>query len=41
MSWSPVFTRSILVSELMKMGSTSTTVIYNSMRVDAPAERFI
>ena len=31
-SWSPICTPLILLSALMKMASTSTTVIYNSMR---------
>ena len=39
-SWSPICTL-ILVLALMKMASTSTTVIYNSMRVDAPGERLM
>ena len=39
--WSPIYTPLILVSALMKMASTSTTVIYNSMRVDTPGERLI
>ena len=33
-SWSPICTPLILLSALMKMASTSTTVIYNSMRVE-------
>ena len=36
-SWSPICTPLILLSALMKMASTSTTVIYNSMRVDTLA----
>ena len=37
-SWTPVCTPLILLSALMKMASASTTVIYNSMRVDSPSE---
>ena len=33
-SWSPICTPLILLSALIKMASTSTTVIYNSMRVE-------
>ena len=33
-SWSPICTPLILVLVLMKMTSTSVTVIYNSMRVE-------
>ena len=36
-SWSLISTPLILVSALKKMASTSTTVIYNSMRVDTLA----
>ena len=39
-SWSIICTL-ILVLALMKMTSTSTTIIYNSMRVDAPGERLM
>ena len=35
-SWFPICTPLILLSALMKMASISTTVIYNSMRVDTP-----
>ena len=37
-SWSPICTPLILVSALMKMASTSTTVIYNSMKVKTPGK---
>ena len=40
-SWSPICTPLILLSALMKMASTSTTVIYNSMRVETPAKLLI
>ena len=40
-SWSPICTHLILVSALMKMASTSSTVIYNSMRVDTPGKLLI
>ena len=39
-SWSPICTPLILLSALMKMASISTTVIYNSMRVETPAKLF-
>ena len=38
-SWSPICTPLILLSVSMKMASTSTTVIYNSMRVETPGKR--
>ena len=37
-SWCPVCTPLILLSALMKIASTSTTVIYNSMRVETPGK---
>ena len=40
-SWSPICTPLILLSALMKMASTSTTVIYNSMRVETPGKLLI
>ena len=40
-SWSPICTPLILLSALMKMASTSTTVIYNSMRVESTAKPLI
>ena len=40
-SWSPICTPLILLSALMKMASTSTTVIYNSMRVETTAKPLI
>ena len=40
-SWSPICTPLILLSALMKMASTSTTVIYNSMRVETPGTLLI
>ena len=40
-SSSPICTPLILVSVLMKMTSTSTTVIYNCMRVDTPGELLV
>ena len=40
-SWSPICTPLILLSALMKMASTSTTVIYNSMTVETPAKLLI
>ena len=40
-SWSPICTPLILLSALMKMVSISTTVIYNSMKVDTPDELLI
>ena len=40
-SWSPICTPLILLSALMKMASTSTTVIYNSMTVETPGKLLI
>ena len=40
-SWSPICTLLILVSALMNTPSTSTTVVYSSMRVDTPRELLI
>ena len=40
-SWSPICTPLILLSVSMKMASTSTTVIYNSMRVETPRKRLV
>ena len=40
-SWSPIFTPLILLSASIKMASTSNTVIYDSMRVEAPAKLLI
>ena len=40
-SWSSICTPLILVSSLMKMASTLTTVIYNSMRVETPGKLLI
>ena len=40
-SWPPICTPLILLSALMKMASTSTTVIYNSMRVESTAKPLI
>ena len=40
-SWSPISTSLILISALMKMASTSTTVIYNSMTVETPGKLLI
>ena len=37
-SWSPICTSLILLSTLIKMTSTSTTVIYNSMSVETPGK---
>ena len=37
-SQSPVCTPLILLSALMKMSSTTTTVIYNSMRAETPGK---
>ena len=40
-SWSPICTLLILVWALVKMTSTSATVIYNSMRTDNPVDLLI
>ena len=40
-SWSPICIPLILVSALMKMASTLTTVIYNSMKVKTPGKLVI
>ena len=40
-SWSSIYTPLILVSPLVKRASISTTVIYNSMRVDTSAKLLI
>ena len=37
-SWSPKCTPLILLSALMKVASTSTTVIYNSVSVETPSK---
>ena len=40
-SWSPICTSLILLSALVKMESTSTTVIYNSMNIETPGKLLI
>ena len=40
-SRSPICTPLIFLSALMKMASTSTTIIYNSMSVEAPGKLLI
>ena len=40
-SWSPICTSLILLSALVKMESTSTTVIYNSMNMETPGKLLI
>ena len=40
-SWFPICTPLILLSALMKMTSTSTTVVYNSMSMETPGKLLI